>query len=67
MAQTPSDFIPSVDVCRELSIDRSTLTRWVQSGRIVPVGKLPGRTGAYLFAPAEVARVKRELRAASSA
>lgn len=65
MAQT-TEFLPSVDVCRDLNIDRSTLTRWVQAGRIVPVGKLPGRTGAYLFAPAEVARLKRELRSAAS-
>ena len=63
---TQTSFIPSIDVCRELAIDRSTLTRWVASGRIVPAGKLPGRTGAYLFAPAEVARVKRELRSASA-
>lgn len=47
--------------CSVLGIDRSTLTRWVRSGRIEPTGKLPGRTGAFLFTRAEVDRVKREL------
>lgn len=27
----------------------STLSRWVQIGKITPIGKLAGRTGSYVF------------------
>ena len=43
------DLLGSDEVCRLYDIDRSTLNRWIKSGRIVPVAKLPGRTGAYVF------------------
>ncbi len=39
----------SAEVCELLRIDRSTLTRRVQLGRIDAAMKLPGRNGAYLF------------------
>ena len=58
MHKTP-DLLTTAETCAELGgIDRSTLTRWVQTGRITPAKKLPGLTGAYLFDPAEVQRVK---------
>lgn len=41
--------IPSAVVCELLHIDRSTLSRWVAAGRLTPVIKLPGKTGAMLF------------------
>lgn len=44
-------FIGSADVCKRLGIDRGTLTRWIQLGRIKPAGKLPGANGAYLWDP----------------
>lgn len=55
---TPERWLTSADVCGELHIDRSTLSRWVQSGRIVAAHKLPGIRGAYLFHPDEVARLR---------
>lgn len=56
---TTPDLLTTAETCDALGgIDRSTLTRWVQTGRITPAQKLPGRTGAYLFDPAEVQRVK---------
>ena len=58
MHQKPN-LLTAAETCAELGgIDRSTLTRWVQSGRITPARKLPGLTGAYLFDPTEVQRVK---------
>lgn len=54
------ESLTSSEVCRELSIDRSTLSRWVAAGRIEPMTKLPGIRGAFLFHRAEVVRVLRE-------
>lgn len=51
-------LITSAEACERLTIDRSTLSRWVAAGRIVPATKLPGLRGAYLFDPAEVERVR---------
>lgn len=63
MATSPI-FLGTADVCRTLRMNKSTLTRWVGSGRITVVQKLPGKNGAYLFDPAEVERVRAELAAA---
>lgn len=58
--------ITTAEACRRLGFkDRSSLTRYVAEGRIAPVMKLEGRTGAYLFDPAEVDRFKTEREAAA--
>ena len=57
---TPSVLMNSAEACKRLRIDRSTLSRWVAQGRIVPAGKLPGLRGAFLFHPTEVERVRGE-------
>ena len=55
----PTDsLMTSAEVCDRLGIDRSTLSRWVASGRISPTTKLPGIRGAFLFTRAEIERVK---------
>ena len=52
---TPAaDLIPSATVCERLAIDRSTLSRMVAAGRLPVALKLPGKTGAMLFDPADV-------------
>ena len=56
MPKTPN-LLRSAEVCARLNIDRSTLTRWVASGKISPAYKLEGLRGAYLFAPADVDRI----------
>lgn len=61
-----NQILSSREACLRLSIDRSTLTRWVQIGRITPIHKLPGRTGAFLFEPAEIDRVRNELSSATT-
>ena len=60
----PQDLLASQDVCERLDINRSTLSRWVASGRVKPAQRLPGKTGAFLFTRAEVDRLERELTAA---
>jgi predicted site-specific integrase-resolvase len=47
-------LLASVQVCKQVGIDRSTLSRYVQLGRITPAMRLPGKTGSMLFDPADV-------------
>ena len=54
---TTPDMLGPADVCERLGIDRSTLTRWVKAGKIVPAMKLPGLRGAHVFTADEVERV----------
>lgn len=63
MAHPLPDLLTSAAVCEELHIDRSTLSRWVSSDRIVPATKLPGIRGAFLFTRDEVERLKAEVAA----
>jgi predicted site-specific integrase-resolvase len=46
---TVQDLIGSAEVCEWAGIDRSTLSRHIADGKLVPATKLPGRTGAFLF------------------
>ena len=55
-----NDLPTSAEVCAELHIDRSTLSRWVASGRIAPAVKAPGKRGAFLFSAASVEALKAE-------
>jgi predicted site-specific integrase-resolvase len=58
MPQTPTpELIASIDVCKRLGIDRSTLSRWVQTGRATPAMRLGAGRGAFLFTAAEVDRL----------
>lgn len=54
-------LLTSGQVCGNLNIDRSTLSRWVATDRITPAFKMPGLRGAFLFSPDEVARVRQQL------
>lgn len=56
-----SDLLTSVETAHMLGIDRSTLTRWVQSGRIAPAMKLPGKRGPALFSPEAVEALAAQL------
>lgn len=58
MQQEMPALVGSADVCAELDIDRATLSRWVASGIANPVTQLPGKSGAFVFHPDEVARLK---------
>jgi predicted site-specific integrase-resolvase len=47
-------FIGSAEVARLLKINQVTVARWVASGDLQPVHKLPGKNGAYLFKRADI-------------
>lgn len=49
------NLIGTQDATRLLSMSRRDVVRLVERGELVPVGKLPGTTGAYLFDPNDVA------------
>jgi excisionase family DNA binding protein len=56
--EKPGDLIGTSAVCELLGVDRSTVKRWVDRGRLKPAGKLPGPTGAYLFRRGDVLALK---------
>lgn len=49
MTTIAGQVIGSAEACSILGVDRSTLVRMVQAGRLVAATKLPGPSGAYLF------------------
>jgi excisionase family DNA binding protein len=48
------ELIGSAEACDLLGIDRATLSRWAQSGRLTPFHKGAGIRGAYLFRRSDV-------------
>lgn len=46
---TTPTLIGAPEAARRLGVDRSTLTRWVQAGRVDPYVKMPGKNGALVF------------------
>ena len=54
------DWVSASDAADILGVDRSTLNEWARDGKITPLAKLPGRTGARIYARAEVERLARE-------
>lgn len=42
-------LLTTSQVAARLGISRNTVLQRVTYGRMVPVGQLPGKTGAYLF------------------
>lgn len=57
---TGTDLIGSAEACRILEVHPATVGRWVDSGRLTPAHKLPGKNGAYLFNRADVERLASE-------
>lgn len=49
--------LTAAEVADALAVDRSTVMRLVRDGTL-PATKLPGRTGAFLFQPDDVERVR---------
>lgn len=50
-------LLTSAEVCATLGVHRATLSRWVAAGKLRPAFKLNGERGAFLFRPADVARL----------
>jgi len=54
------NLLTTAQACAALGgLNRSTVTRWVQLGRLSPAARLAN--GQYLFAPEEIDRAKRDL------
>lgn len=49
-----ANLIGTTEAAQRLGVDRSTFFRWVQTGKVQPAVKMPGRTGALLFDPADI-------------
>lgn len=55
-----NDLLGTVEAAEVIGVERSTLSRWIDSGRISYLRKLPGKNGAVLFARDEVERVAKD-------
>ena len=60
----PSQPLSTKQVAQILRVEVRTVHRMATDGRLTPLMKLPGETGAYLFDPAEVDRLAAERTAA---
>lgn len=54
MLVVATNLIGTTEAAGRCGVDRSTFFRWVQLGKVKPVSKMPGATGAMLFDPADV-------------
>lgn len=66
MPDNQPDLIGSKEACRILDVDRATLMRWVQSGRLSAATKLPGKNGAFLFDRAVINELASEIEEAAA-
>lgn len=51
-------YFSAANVAAQLGVDRSTVTRWVESGYIRPAVQLVGERGAHGFSAEEIERVR---------
>lgn len=52
-----AELLTTKEAATELHVSTSTVLRMVADGRLQSTGKLPGRTGPYLFTAEEIRRV----------
>ena len=57
---TSSQRLTSTEVAERLGVARQTVAWRVAHGHLVPVQKLPGRNGAYLFDEEQIDRLVAE-------
>lgn len=53
-------LLTSAEAAQKLRVSRTTIHRWVTTGRLPYIQKLEGIRGGYLFAPAAVDRLARQ-------
>ena len=58
---TKTPPIGSTEAAAVLGVSRSTVNRWADLGKLVPVFKCEGKRGARFFNRSEIERFKREL------
>ena len=56
----PLEEVTAAQAAEIIGTDRRQITRMVQREQLAPTRKLPGATGAYLFARADVERIAAE-------
>jgi excisionase family DNA binding protein len=54
------DFLTADQAAERIGVNRRTITKWSDTGRLPEAMRLPGSTGARLFHPDEVERVAAE-------
>lgn len=53
--QTSGELVlVTAEAAEILGVDRATIARWAEKGKLKPIRKLPGRNGDLLFARDEV-------------
>jgi excisionase family DNA binding protein len=62
-----TDTKTTAEAAAALGVHVKTVHRMVNEGRLTPLLKVPGRTGAYIFAASEVDRAVSEARAGKAA
>lgn len=62
----PEDLIGSVEAAETLSIDRSTLSRWVSAGKIAPALRGSGTRGEKFFTRHEVEALASQIKVAAA-
>lgn len=45
----PDDLLSTTETAALLGVDVSTISRWVNAGKLTPARKMPGLRGVYLF------------------
>lgn len=63
----PDDLLSTKQAAEIIGCERSSLTRWVQLGRIEEAHKIPGDTGARLFRRSDVEALRDEIAEKASA
>ena len=59
-ANLPADLLSTAEVATLLDLERSTVVRWAQIGKLRPAMKVAGATGTYLFRREDVEAMRSE-------
>jgi excisionase family DNA binding protein len=54
-----TEILTTRAVAERFGVTPSAVSRWVHAGHLVPMTKIPGKRGAYLFTADEVDRFAR--------
>jgi excisionase family DNA binding protein len=55
-----TDLLTAAQAAERAGVNRRTILRWAETGRLSVALTLPGETGAHLFRPADVDAVTAE-------
>lgn len=55
----PGQLIGAAEACTILHIDRSTLSRRIRDGKLVPLAQLDGPNGAFVFDRSDLEAIAR--------